>query len=140
MRIDLGDDEQPEIGMVALIDCIFFLLMFFMVATSFKQNQDKDKDRNVPITVPRAELSLDRTKALEPGLVLAVDQRGRWFVNGKHATEQVLHDAVRAAAARDATMRVRIDGDRASRYEDVARLLELCQIEGLNNVYLRLRS
>jgi biopolymer transport protein ExbD len=37
MRIELGDDEPPEIGLIALIDCIFFLLMFFMVATSFKQ-------------------------------------------------------------------------------------------------------
>ena len=36
MRIDLGDDEQPEIGLIALIDCIFFLLMYFMVATSFR--------------------------------------------------------------------------------------------------------
>ena len=36
MRIELGEDEYPEIGLIALIDCIFFLLMFFMVATSFK--------------------------------------------------------------------------------------------------------
>jgi biopolymer transport protein ExbD len=35
MRISLGEDEAPEIGLIALIDCIFFLLMFIMVATSF---------------------------------------------------------------------------------------------------------
>ena len=35
MRIDVGEEEQPEISLIALIDCIFFLLMFFMVATSF---------------------------------------------------------------------------------------------------------
>jgi hypothetical protein len=35
-----------QIGLIALIDCIFFLLMFFMVATSFKQQdvQKKAKD------------------------------------------------------------------------------------------------
>lgn len=32
MRIEIDDGEQAEIGVSVLIDCIFFLLIFFMVA------------------------------------------------------------------------------------------------------------
>ena len=44
MRINVGEDAEPEIGLIALIDCIFFLLMFFMVATSFKQQTEAEND------------------------------------------------------------------------------------------------
>jgi biopolymer transport protein ExbD len=40
MRIDVGEEEQPEISLIALIDCIFFLLMFFMVASSFQKQAE----------------------------------------------------------------------------------------------------
>ncbi len=49
MRIDLGEDEHPEIGLIALIDCIFFLLMFFMVATSFKQPVGEKPQEELPV-------------------------------------------------------------------------------------------
>jgi hypothetical protein len=35
-RLDV-DDERPEAGLIALIHCIFFLLVCFIVATSFEQ-------------------------------------------------------------------------------------------------------
>ena len=54
MRVDLGDDEQPEISLIALIDCIFFLLMFFMVATSFKLQEATNQEKLQRITLPKA--------------------------------------------------------------------------------------
>ena len=70
MRIDLGEDEQPEIGLIALIDCIFFLLMFFMVATSFKQQAGEKPQKELPVTLPAAQMSLDRVGAGKPPLVV----------------------------------------------------------------------
>ena len=53
MRIAVGEDEQPEISLIALIDCIFFLLMFFMVATSFQKQAEGKASRQLPITLDR---------------------------------------------------------------------------------------
>ena len=58
MRIHLGDEEQPEIGLIALIDCIFFLLMFFMVATSFTQQTEAEKRKELPLVLPTSSASL----------------------------------------------------------------------------------
>jgi biopolymer transport protein ExbD len=71
MRIDLGHDEPPEIGLIALIDCIFFLLMFFMVATSFRQDKPNRPQKELPVVLPAAQASLDAVRAAAAPLVLA---------------------------------------------------------------------
>ena len=67
MRIELGkgfgDSEEPEIGLIALIDCIFFLLMFFMVATSFKQQAGQKKEKDIAILLPASQASLVKAEA-----------------------------------------------------------------------------
>ena len=60
MRISFDKDEEPEIGLIALIDCIFFLLMFFMVATSFKHQDEGKPLMELPIQLPRSAVSLDK--------------------------------------------------------------------------------
>ena len=52
MRISLGEEEQPEIGLIALIDCIFFLLMYFMVATSFRHPDGEKPEKDMKIVLP----------------------------------------------------------------------------------------
>src|SRR5437764_3263079 len=91
MRIDLGDDEQPEIGLIALIDCIFFLLMFFMVATSFKQKEQQHKDKALAITLPRSSASLDLADAAPDPLVIRVDREGQVAIGGDRLSIEALH-------------------------------------------------
>jgi len=42
-----GVDEDAEVALSPLIDCVFLLLIFFLVATTFKQD-DKDIDITPP--------------------------------------------------------------------------------------------
>lgn len=137
MRIDLGEDEQPEIGLIALIDCIFFLLMFFMVATSFKQQDSQRKEREIAILLPQAEVSLDATRAAPAPLVITVDAQGRLFLAQRPVTLQGLRDHLRAEAAKQPRTPVRIDGDRRTAYQDIVHVLDLCQFEGLTEVSMR---
>src|SRR5438128_2953349 len=110
MRINLGEDEQPEIGLIALIDCIFFLLMFFMVATSFKHPEGEKPLKELPITLPAAQMSLDRASASAPPLTIGIDKRGKLYVNGSKVSVQDLHDRLKQEAARDPARPIRIDG------------------------------
>lgn len=139
MRIDLGDDEQPEIGLIALIDCIFFLLMYFMVATSFRHPEAKKPEKELPIVLPTAQVSLDRATAAPAPLVIGVDAGGTAYIDGKEVSTQELHDLLKREAARDPARPIRIDGDQSTRYQDIVHVLELCQFEGFTKVAMHTR-
>src|SRR5262245_7954952 len=129
MRIDLGEDEQPEIGLIALIDCIFFLLMFFMVATSFRQQVGEKMQKELPVVLPAAQMSLDRASADAPALTVGVDKKGKLYVDGDRVSVQELHERLKQEAATNPARRIRIDGDENARYQDIVHVLDLCQFE-----------
>jgi biopolymer transport protein ExbD len=139
MRIDLGEDEVPEIGLIALIDCIFFLLMFFMVATSFKQQDTQRKTKDLPINLPTATATLVASQARPDPLVIGVDAQGGLSVDGQAISLQALHERLRAEAAAMPTRPVRVDGDKRVAYQHIVHVLDLCQFEGLTQVAMRTR-
>jgi len=140
MRIDLGDDEQPEIGLIALIDCIFFLLMFFMVATSFKHPDGEKPQKELPIMLPVAQMSLDRANASASPLTIGVDKRGKLYIDGSKVSVQGLHDRLKQEAALNPTRPIRIDGDEMARYQDIVHVLDLCQFEGFTRISMHTRQ
>lgn len=140
MRIKLGEEEQPEIGLIALIDCIFFLLMFFMVATSFKQPSDLKKQAELPVSLPISQASLEPDEAAAAPLVIGVDKDGNLFLDGAPVSTQVLHGRLKQEAAANPGRRVRIDGDQLARYQDIVHVLDLCQFERLTNISMHTRN
>jgi biopolymer transport protein ExbD len=117
MRIDLGDDDQPEIGLIALIDCIFFLLMFFMIATSFKQKENQHKDKALPITLPRSSATLDLAQAAPDPLVIRVDRIGEVVIGEERLSIESLHERLRTEAQHSPGRPVRIEGDGEASYQ-----------------------
>jgi biopolymer transport protein ExbD len=141
MRIELGHDhDEPEIGLIALIDCIFFLLMFFMVATSFKQQVGQKEARELPIVLPSSDASLKAGAAAanEP-LTIGVDAQGQFYVGTLRHSVQQLHDRLRAEARAEPNRPIRIEGDRRTSYQHIVHVLDLCAFEGLQKVSLRTR-
>ena len=52
MRIDIQEDDGIEVQMAPLIDCVFLLLIFFLVATTLKKIE-----KEVPLELPDAKLA-----------------------------------------------------------------------------------
>ncbi len=140
MRINLGEEEQPEIGLIALIDCIFFLLMFFMVATSFKQTTEHKKIKELPLTLPAASASLDRATASPDPLIIGIDAGGDIYVDGAKISTQALHDRLSKEASKNPNRQIRIDGDQSTSYRNIVHVLDLCQFEKLTNIALHTRN
>jgi len=140
MRIDLGEDEQPEIGLIALIDCIFFLLMFFMVATSFTQTVGEKPQKELPVILPTAQMSLDRVRAGAPPLTIGVDKKGKLYIDGNRVSVQDLHDRLKEEAANNPNRPIRIDGDEKALYQDIVHVLDLCQFEGFTKISMHTRQ
>lgn len=137
MQIDLGEDEAPEISLVALIDCVFFLLLFFMVTTTFKRVEEQQALRSIPLQLPQAEISFDRSEAVEAELVIAIDAQGAVYLDGQPTGIESFNQRLRTLAQQRPTAHIRIDADRAASYPSVIRVLDRCALEGLRNVALR---
>lgn len=139
MKIDLPGQEGDEINLAPLIDCVFLLLIFFMVATTF----DRSERPAVPIQellieLPRASASIE-TDGLAAPVVISVDDRGRYAFDGEPVGVQGLHEKLKALAAADPQRRLRIDGDKDVAYQHVAHVLDVCQFVGLENIGARTR-
>jgi biopolymer transport protein ExbD len=140
MRIHLGEEEQPEIGLIALIDCIFFLLMFFMVATSFTQQTEAEKRKELPVVLPSSSASLAAAQASAAPLVVSVDRHGKFYVEGEPVGIQALHDRLLGQAQADPQRTVRVDGDRGVAYQHIVHVLDLCQMAGLTHIAMHTRK
>jgi biopolymer transport protein ExbD len=130
MRIDLQDDEGVEVQMAPLIDCVFLLIIFFLVSTVMKK-----LEKELPVDLPRPATRLSREVKKEAEmLIISIDSQGRFHLGANPVSLELLRAKLRETAAVNPLKRVRIDGDRRAPFESAVHILELCQLEGLKNV------
>ncbi len=66
-----------SLNLTPLIDVVFFLLVFFLVATRFEE-----EDKNLPVSLPSASNAVPLT--VEPQeIVINVDEEGRYYADGQ---------------------------------------------------------
>ena len=59
MRLNYDDDDKVEVQMSPLIDCVFLLLIFFLVTTMMKK-----WEMQIPLTLPTMTSSLSTPRLL----------------------------------------------------------------------------
>jgi biopolymer transport protein ExbD len=138
MKVKKPEDEPFEIMLIPMIDCMLVIIIFFLVATTLK-----NRENEIPLELPSAAGAISVHQ--EPNqFVIVVDRNGQPYLNLGAGMEPVtterLHERIRQVAAVDHNQRVRVDGDRATRFEDMVRIVDLCAFEGLKNVGLHTRS
>lgn len=128
------DDIGTEVQMGPLIDCVFLLLIFFMVVALTKRSHRELDVAQMPAAVraPTEQPAAER-------FALTIDARGGIRVVGQDArlTLPQLAEAIRAQAARDAAQTVWIETDGATTLEMVAPVLDLCKEAGLGRFQFR---
>lgn len=138
MRINLGDKENIEPNLAPLLDCIFLLLIFFLVATTFdKKTEQVEEVKQLNIQLPNSAAAFSTIAAAPAPLVLGVDYRGRYFVHGKQVAIKELHQVLQQQGQQDPNRRLRIDGDKNAPLQYLVHLLDLCEFEGLRNIGVR---
>ena len=129
MQIDLDQGDSIEVQMAPLIDCVFLLLIFFLVATTMKEIK-----KELPLELPEATLAASETPVEEDLLIIAVDAAGALYLDAEPVTLGILHEEVIRRAAEDPTQPVRIAADRNAPWASVLQICELCKFEGLKDV------
>jgi biopolymer transport protein ExbD len=130
VRIDLQEDEGVEMQMAPLIDCVFLLIIFFLVSTVMKK---LEKELDVDLPKPATKISREVKKKPDM-LIVSIDRQGKFHLGANPVSLELLHAKLKETALTNPLKRVRIDGDRYAPFESVVHILELCKLEGLMNV------
>ncbi len=132
-----SEEEGDEIQMAPLIDCVFILLIFFLV-TSMLQKPHKD----IGIVLPDAASAEETTAQYDTIIVEMTAPRPPYgdpliVMDGEEMTQTLLHKRLTAMVAKDANRKVRLDVDRNTPTRHVSRMLDHLQFLGLNRVGVR---
>jgi biopolymer transport protein ExbD len=114
-----------------LIDCVFLLLIFFLVSTMFKK-----ENRDIDIVPPESDSAV-KLPPDDEQLVLGITREGEVFWQGVPVSRTDLHYRLRTQALENPDKRIRLDADAEAPFELVVEMLDLCQFRHLTNVGIR---
>ena len=126
MSVKFNDEEPVEIQMTSLIDCVFLLLIFFLVSSQMKK-----VEKELPIVLPQAS-AVRQVKEMPDMTTVSVDKFGELYVNSQPVGAEGLRAKLREAAREHPDMRIRISGDVYAPFRSIVQVLDTCQGEGLN--------
>jgi biopolymer transport protein ExbD len=131
MRLKRAKTDVPEVAMSPLIDCVFLLLIFFLVTTMLKKT-----DRDIDVSLPESSSAVKLPPA-DDVTVIGVNRLGRVFWDGVESTRGQMRDRLRWLATSTPGQRIRVDADADVPIVHVAEILDACQLCGLANVGIR---
>lgn len=132
MKIKLNDSDcSPGISMSPLIDCVFLLLIFFLVSS-----MTKVKDRSIPVDLPTSASAI-KLKPDDKQSVVGIDSEGNVYWNGEACSTNFLLESLRDICIREPGRRIRIDMDRNTPFGRFVEVMDACQFYNLTNVGIR---
>ncbi len=130
IRSGEAQDRDITLEMTPLIDMVFLLLIFFLVATTFQQTE-----REMQIALPHAAFSGPISTALRE-IIINVDEEGTIIVSGRTIEPDDLRALVEDTTAANPDQKVTVRGDRDSAYANIVRVLDICKSGGVQEPYL----
>ncbi len=127
----MGEDEQIEVQMAPLIDCVFLLLIFFLVATTLKKIE-----KELPLELPEAAAAVSK-QTQDNMTIVSIDRGGSLYLGSEPVGQGYLGRKLKELAEQDVNHRIRIDADRQAPMWAAVQILDMCSFEGLKNVGIR---
>lgn len=118
------------IELTPMIDMVFLLLTFFLVATTFHQ-----EEREMKIALPFAN-SAAPISALLQEFIVNVDREGKIIVSGQTIGVDQLTGMVSEAVKVNPDQKVTVRGDRDTPYANIVTVLDVCKQAGIQEPYL----
>ena len=87
MRLSLfNNEDEPEVSMSPLIDCVFLLLIFFLVST-----MTKVKNRDISVDLPTSESAI-KLKPDDKQAIVGLDAEGNFYWDGQPCSTNFMMD------------------------------------------------
>ena len=124
------DNHGASIELTPIIDMVFLLLIFFLVATTFHQTE-----REMQVALPQAAFAGPISTSLRE-IIINVDMDGNIIVSGRTIDAEDLRLLIEEAVAINPRQKVTVRGDRRTAYANVVRVLDVCKGSGVQEPYL----
>lgn len=128
-----SDSEEVDVQMTPMIDCVFLLLIFFLVASTLRKPH-----KELPVRVAHAAVSI-KSDQPEP-LVLKLEADGEVFLGVDKMTAKLLEELLNRVAAETPDRVVRIDAAREAPMQYLVRLVDHLQFAGLKRIDVKARQ
>jgi len=117
--------RAAEINLINMIDMLFFLIVFFVLTSSFTS------EIGVDINKPKAQSA--QTLAAQP-LLVGITKEGNIHVNESPVSPAALEGVLRHYIALDPDRSVVIVADRETQMSSTVAVLDACNIAGVKRV------
>lgn len=121
MRFHTRSRRKPTVNIVSLIDILAILLIFFIVTTTFKDDQPQ-----VRINLPESTTAVEAPAASEPALVL-IDSGNLVYFEGEQVTLEALSERIEHVIANDPGRGFALKADEAAGFGTVIRVMDIFQ-------------
>jgi biopolymer transport protein ExbD len=137
----LNDDDEGGIPVSTLIDCVFLLLLFFLVTRTIKKSE-----MQIPVTMPDITSSLS-SEANEKIKVVALSRDGHYYRESGRTSSGFPSfvpipdfagylESLKATPGGAPALRLMAERDTA--FQDVIRVLDECQLKGFASTELKI--
>jgi biopolymer transport protein ExbD len=134
MPLKIQHDDAPALNLTSMIDVLFLLIIFFMVATKFDQ-----LERNIEVAVPEVALAGSDDTPPEP-IVVTVQSNGSMAIGGDILTSDQLVSRLTAARSQLHEPTVVIRGDAECAFQHIAAALAACRQAGVSELGITVRT
>ena len=128
------EEEELRVDMAPLIDCVFLLLIFFLVATTLKKI-----DKELPLELPDSAASME-VQQPDEFAVIGIDREGNFYLDGTPVPVSILQSELRSKAQASPGIKLRLDADRRVPFSKVMQVLDILRFEKLTNVAINTRN
>ena len=127
LRFPAKKPTRPTIHLTALIDIVFLLLIFFLLASTFVEQA------GLNIQVPEID---SEGSGLLPELVVQIDQNGNMFIDETNVTQRQLTTILELRIQSLTKDTVIIQADRRTQYDNVVQAIDAAKLAGAKNLIL----
>lgn len=110
---------ESEVDLTPLIDCVFLLLIFFMVTTVFIEVQ------GLIVDLPSTDQAQEEQQQKKKDVNILVSASGEYTVSGSTVSKEFLADAIMGAMDENNNRNVIIQGDTESKHGAIVYVMDM---------------
>ena len=129
MKIESKDPAaELALNLAPMIDVVFLLLIFFMVATTFSE-QEKQMDLDLP-SAESGKVAAPETEDIE----VYIMRDGNLQIEGEIVNHDRMVEIFARASRENPETPVTIRGDRVAQLQVVTDVMDACRVSGLRDI------
>ena len=136
MRIRSRDNDQGEIiNISSMIDVMFILIIFFLVTTTFKE-EEIDHMVNLPVDARNQSLTQSTGNLAK----INIRKSGAYVVLGKQVTEEQMETWMDGEVKKKPDLKVLIRSDKEAKHLYLANVMSICRSVGVPKANIAVKT